>query len=265
MPLADKQKRMEAIAVQNLNISYGRRKNKVNAVSNVSFSFGIGTSFGLVGESGSGKSTVLHSIAGLLEDWSGEILVDGDAQMLHRQTSFYRIVQLVFQDSNAALHPRYTVEELLAEPLLIHKLGKINHRIKIILGEVGLPESILHRFPHQLSGGQRQRVGLARALILEPKLLLLDEPTSGLDTIVQKGIVNLLNRLRAARQLSYLIVSHDIAVISELCDKIGIMRRGQLIEVQNMDDLVGRPDQLAPYTRKLLDAASNFAGETYES
>ena len=98
MPLADKQKRMEAIAVQNLNISYGRRKNKVNAVSNVSFSFGIGTSFGLVGESGSGKSTVLHSIAGLLEDWSGEILVDGDAQMLHRQTSFYRIVQLVFQD-----------------------------------------------------------------------------------------------------------------------------------------------------------------------
>ena len=246
------------LTVKDLDVSYGDGPNKNHAVRKVSFRCGGGVSFGLVGESGSGKSTVLHCISGLIAKWSGTIMVDGKSQSPRRDRTFYKNVQLVFQDSNAALHPRHIVETLLAEPAMIHKLGDVDRRVRVALAEVGLKDSIRYRFPHQLSGGQRQRVGLARALILNPRILLLDEPTAGLDMVAQSNIIKLLNDLRRTHGLSYLIVSHDLAVIAELCEWVGVMKRGQLTDTQLSEHLITRKQNLAPYTRKLVDAASNY-------
>ena len=251
------------IVVRDLSVSYGEIGRKVLAVCGVSFSFGAGISFGLVGQSGSGKSTVLHSIAGLIRDWDGKIEINDQPQERNRDQAFYRNVQLVFQDSNSALHPRHIVETLLAEPLLIHNLEDVNSRVGVALEDVGLEDGIRYRYPHQLSGGQRQRVALARALILEPKILLLDEPTAGLDMLAQDGIIKLLNGLRYRSDLSYLLVSHDIAVITELCDWVGVMQSGRLVDVQRTKRLVAGVDGLAPYTQALIDAASKYIPPGY--
>ena len=246
------------IVVQDLSVSYGETGRRVSAVRGVSFSFGTDISFGLVGQSGSGKSTVLHSIAGLLPNWDGKIEIDDRLHERNHDQAFYRNVQLVFQDSNSALHPRHMVETLLAEPLLIHNLGDVDPRIGGALEDVGLEGAIRYRYPHQLSGGQRQRVALARALILEPKVLLLDEPTAGLDMLAQDSIIKLLNGLRHRGNLSYLLVSHDIAVVTELCDWVGVMQSGRLVDVQRTKRLVAGVDGLAPYTQALIDAASKY-------
>ena len=251
------------IVVHDLSVSYGEIGRKVLAVCGVSFSFGSGISFGLAGQSGSGKSTVLHSISGLIRDWDGKIEINDQPQERNRDQAFYRNVQLVFQDSNSALHPRHMVETLLAEPLLIHNLEDVNSRVGVALEDVGLEDGIRYRYPHQLSGGQRQRVALARALILEPKILLLYEPTAGLDMLAQDGIIKLLNGLRCRGDLSYLLVSHDIAVITELCDWVGVMQSGRLVDVQRTKRLVAGVDDLAPYTQALIDAATKYIPREY--
>src|SRR5262249_15204981 len=149
-------------------------------------------------------------------NWSGDLLIEGERQKPRRTPAFHRLVQMVFQDPYGSLHPRQTVDRALAEPLAIHGVGDIDRRIKMVLEDVGLDASFRYRYPHQLSGGQRQRVAIGRALILEPRLLLLDEPTSALDVSVQAEILNLLMRLRRDRGLTYVLVSHNLAVVAHM-------------------------------------------------
>jgi len=180
------------IILDNLRISFG----DTEVVKGVSFAVAPGECFGIVGESGSGKSTILRALVGLNQAWSGGMTIGGEAQQPVRQKRFYRRVQMVFQDPYGSLHPRQTIDRILSEPLIVHGFLNIEKRISDALSEVGLPQSVRFRFPHQLSGGQRQRVAIARALISEPEILLLDEPTSALDVSVQAEILNLLTDLR---------------------------------------------------------------------
>jgi peptide/nickel transport system ATP-binding protein len=221
------------IEVDELSVRFGRTE----AVKSVSFSVAQGESFGLVGESGSGKSTVLSALSGLNPGWTGRMSVDGEPLSRRRSKDFYRRVQMVFQDPYGSLHPRQTVDRLLSEPLLVHDMDNINRRITRGLDEVALPSSLRFRYPHQLSGGQRQRVAIARALMAEPHVLLLDEPTSALDVSVQAEVLNLLSDLQQARGLTYILVSHNLAVVAHLCARIGVMQSGELVEILSADDL----------------------------
>jgi len=221
------------IAVDALTVRFG----SVEAVKTVSFRLARGEAFGLVGESGSGKSTVLRALAGLNPDWSGRMTLDGALLSPRRNKAFFRQVQMVFQDPYGSLHPRQTVDRALSEPLQVHGIGDIDRHIARGLNEVALPSSIRYRYPHQLSGGQRQRVAIARALMAEPDVLLLDEPTSALDVSVQSEVLNLLADLRAARGLTYIMVSHNLAVVAHLCERIGVMQGGELVETLSADDL----------------------------
>ena len=228
------------------------------AVDDVSFDVAAGESFGLVGESGSGKSTVLRAICGLARRDAGEVRLTGAAAMpVSGSKAFRRQVQKVFQDPYGSLHPRQTVDRILAEPLAIHGLQGAESRIQRALDEVGLGTGFRFRFPHQLSGGQRQRVAIARALILEPQVLLLDEPTSALDASVQAEVLNLLEALRARRGLSFVMVSHDLAVVTHLCQRLLVMRRGQAVEQLAAADLAAHRVQ-ADYTRSLMQASAGF-------
>jgi peptide/nickel transport system ATP-binding protein len=175
-----------------------------------------------------------------------------------RDKAFYRTVQMVFQDPYASLHPRHTVDDTLAEPLAIHGERNAEARILQALREVGLGPSFRFRYPHQLSGGQRQRIAIARALILRPKVLLLDEPTSALDASVQAEILNLLDDLRQQFGLTYVLVSHDLAVVAHLCDRLLVMRNGEAVEETTADAL--RNDRAATdYTRALIRASQGFS------
>lgn len=243
--------------VDDLNVRFGRGADAVNAVRNVSFAVDNGASFGLVGESGSGKSTVLKAIAGLAENWSGTIRVDGEKLGKHRSKRFRREVQVVFQDPYGALHPRHTVDQILKEPLEIHSFDKRSERVVQALDDVGLNQTFRFRFPHQLSGGQRQRVAIARALIIEPRVLLLDEPTSALDVSIQAEILNLLQRLRHERGLTYILVSHNLAVVSHMCATLAVMRAGLVVETLAVSVLRSRTPS-HPYTRQLFDAARGY-------
>jgi peptide/nickel transport system ATP-binding protein len=221
------------IEVAGLHVRFGSNE----AVKAVSFAVRRGESFGLVGESGSGKSTVLRALSGLNPDWTGRMSVDGQELGPRRSREFHRRVQMVFQDPYGSLHPRQTVDRLLSEPLLVHRIDHIERRIMQALNEVALPASVRFRYPHQLSGGQRQRVAIARALMAEPQVLLLDEPTSALDVSVQAEVLNLLADLQRAHGLTYVLVSHNLAVVAHLCDQIGVMQGGQLVEQLSADDL----------------------------
>ncbi len=203
----------------------------------VSFAVARGGSFGVVGESGSGKSTVLRAFSGLNPDWTGKMALDGDELSPRRDKKFFRRVQMVFQDPYGSLHPRQTVDRALSEPLLVHDIPDVERRILRGLAEVALPASVRFRYPHQLSGGQRQRVAIARALMAEPDVLLLDEPTSALDVSVQAEVLNLLTDLQAARNLTYVMVSHNLAVVAHLCPMIGVMQDGKLVEMVSAGDL----------------------------
>ncbi len=209
----------------------------VHAVKGVSFTVPRGSSFGIVGESGSGKSTVLRALAGLITDWTGRMLLDARKLPPVRDKPFFRRVQMVFQDPYGSLHPRQTVDRALSEPLLVHGIGDAETRIVRGLNEVPLPPDVRFRFPHQLSGGQRQRVAIARALMAEPEVLLLDEPTSALDVSVQAEVLNLLGDLQARRNLTYILVSHNLAVVAHLCPMIGVMQEGEMVETLSADDL----------------------------
>ncbi|MCG5242428.1 ABC transporter ATP-binding protein [Azospirillum doebereinerae] len=245
------------IAVENLRVAFGQGADAVLAVDGLSLAVEEGESFGLVGESGSGKSTVLRAVSGLNHDWTGRIAVAGAAQSRQRSKDFFKLCQMVFQDPYGSLHPRHSVDRILAEPIAIHGLGDADRRIDRVLREVGLGPAFRFRYPHQLSGGQRQRVAIARALVLEPRVLLLDEPTSALDVSVQAEILNLLRRLRAEHGLTLVLVSHNLAVVANLCDRLAVMNRGRLVEEMTVDELrQGAARQ--PYTRQLLRASQGY-------
>jgi peptide/nickel transport system ATP-binding protein len=255
------------IEVDRLDVMFGHGRDAIRAVRGASFTVSAGESFGIVGESGSGKSTVLRAICGLNHDWSGSITVGGEAQGPRRTRAFFKSCQMVFQDPYGSLHPRQTVDAILAEPVEIHRLGEGDRRIDRVLREVGLGPSFRFRFPHQLSGGQRQRVAIARALILEPRVLLLDEPTSALDVSVQAEILNLLMRLRRLHGLTYVLVTHNLAVVTHMCERIAVMNRGAVVEETTAARLrAGTPDN--PYTRQLLEASRGYdraAVERYQT
>ena len=240
---------MNAITLSNLDISYGDTK----VVHGVDLAIAQGESFALVGESGSGKSTILRAIAGLAPDWTGGISVMGRVRSHGVDRTVARQVQMVFQDPYGSLHPRKTIDATLSEPLAIHGLSNQDERVEAMLKAVGLDQRFRFRFPHQLSGGQRQRVAIARALMLEPKVLLLDEPTSALDVSVQAEILNLLKRLRREQNLTYLLVTHNLPVVSFLCDRLAVMRHGRIVEVASVDQLK-RGDLEDAYSRELLAA-----------
>lgn len=246
---------MTAVDIQSLNVWFGTDHDRVDAVKDASFSVAQGQSFGLVGESGSGKSTILRAITGLAPTWSGVIKIEGTPLSgAARDRNFFRTVQMVFQDPYASLHPRHTVDQVLSETLQLHGIGDIDNRVVRLLDDVGLGNRFRFRYPHQLSGGQRQRVAIARALAGEPDILLLDEPTSALDVSVQAEILNLLTDLRAEHDLTYVMVSHDLAVIGHMCDQLAVMRHGEIVEIMDVATLrAGAPSH--EYSRELLGAS----------
>jgi peptide/nickel transport system ATP-binding protein len=245
------------IRLENVTVNFGRGAAAITAARDVSFAVSVGEAFGLVGESGSGKSTVLRAIAGLIPHVKGRIVLGGQEMQASRSKAVRKMAQMVFQDPYGSLHPNQTIDRTLRMPVAIHRLGDADDRIDAMLGEVGLKAEHRFRYPHQLSGGQRQRVAIARALILEPAILLLDEPTSALDVSVQAEILNLLVRLQRDRNLTVLMVSHDLAVIAHLCDRIAVMSHGSVVEMTNADGLASG-QVVHPYTRELLRSNRGF-------
>ncbi|WP_227284980.1 ABC transporter ATP-binding protein [Boseongicola sp. H5] len=241
---------MTAISLSHVDIAYDGQR----VVHDVSFEVAAGESFALVGESGSGKSTVLKAIAGLAPEWTGQIEVLGQPGSHRPDRTLARHCQMVFQDPYGSLHPRKTVDAVLSEPLTIHRIGGQDARVEQALADVGLDRRFRFRYPHQLSGGQRQRVAIARALMLEPQVMLLDEPTSALDVSVQAEILNLLKRLRRERGLTYLMVTHNLPVVSFLCERMAVMNKGRIVEIAPATALHDGAFR-DPYTQKLYAAS----------
>jgi len=248
---------MKEMRIENLSVEFGDERNRVRAVDDVSFTIAPGECFGLVGESGCGKSTILRVLAGLNPDYGGTVSLGGQPVPPKRDKSYFKQVQMVFQDPYGSLHPRKTVFSQVSGPILIHELDRAEQRVDEALAAVGLGPSFRFRYPHQLSGGQRQRVAIARALVLEPEVLLLDEPTSALDVSVQAEILNLLADLREEKRLTYLLVSHDLAVITHLCERLAVMDQGRVVEHLAREQLV-RSETEHPSTRRLLEATEEL-------
>lgn len=235
-----------------------RQEGWVKAVDDVSFSIAEGETLGLVGESGCGKSTIGKSIVRLLKPTSGQILFQGKnlAKMSQWRLRRYRPhLQMVFQDPAESLNQRFSVGQIVAEPYAIHKIGTIAQRrewVRQILDRVGLPSTAIDRFPFEFSGGQRQRIGIARALTLNPRLLILDEPVSALDVSVQAQVLNLLLELQEERKLSYLFIAHDLAVVKHISDRVAVMYLGKIVEMASADTIYKHPRHA--YTKALLSA-----------
>ena len=253
-----------AVAVRNLDVYFGAGADRFHAVKNASFTVATGGSFGIVGESGSGKSTVLRTIAGLNEDWTGDVEIEGRPLSHRRDKTLAKRIQMVFQDPYASLHPRQTVDRVLSEPLALHGFDRVEDRIERALADVGLGSGFRFRYPHQLSGGQRQRVAVARALMLEPHILLLDEPTSALDVSVQAEILNLLKDLRSQRDLTFVLVTHDLAVVAHMCEEIAVMQTGRIVETLDVDAM-RRDEPREDYTRALLRASKGYDPELVDA
>lgn len=238
---------------------FARKTQTVRALDGVSFDLNAGSTLGIVGESGSGKSTLARCLMRLEAPTGGQIQYnDFDVAKLDEAglKPIRRDIQIVFQDPWSSLNPRHTVSQIISEPWEIHSgvlpRSKYKARIRELLQLVGLDPNFAHRFPNQFSGGQRQRVSIARALALSPKILILDEAVSALDVSVQAQILNLLADLQKKLNTSYLFISHDLSVVRHLCDRIGVMYMGKLVEVGNTQDIFEAPEH--PYTHALLSA-----------
>ena len=237
---------------------FRRVVGQLKAVDDVSFEIPRGETFGLVGESGCGKSTLGRAILRLHEPSAGQVVLDGtDITALDRRAlvAQRRNMQIIFQDPYASLSPRRTVMQTLLEPMEIHRIGTPDSRrrkVRELLDIVGMSADILHRYPHEFSGGQRQRIGIARALTLDPKFIVADEAVSALDVSVQSQVLNLIARLQRELHISFLFISHDLAVVQHISHQVGVMYLGRLVEIAPAVDLYRDPRH--PYTRALLSA-----------
>lgn len=230
-----------------------QKPTRFTAVNNVSLRIKPGEVVGLVGESGCGKSTLAKIILGLLAPSEGDVLLDGKAVDLKARHALARQIQPIFQDPYSSLNPRKRIEDIIALPLRLHSIGTRSEQlqqVREIAERVGLPLRLLRQFPGQLSGGQRQRVAIARALILRPRILVCDEPTSALDVSVQAQILNLLNELKQELGLTYLFISHNLAVVEHLSDRVAVMNRGEIVEEGNCEQIFYHPQH--SYTQALL-------------
>ncbi len=239
-------------------------RQTLTAVADVTFSIAKGETFALVGESGSGKSTIAKVIVGLLEPTQGSVTIDGismsDPAALDQRQQLRRRIQMIFQDPFASLNPRWRVKSIVAEPLrafgLMSDAATIDARVAELLRLVGLSADDANKYPHEFSGGQRQRVAIARALAADPEFLVCDEPTSALDVSVQAQILNLMRDLQDRLGLTYLLISHNLAVVRHMATRIGVLYLGRLVEVAAPDELFELPQH--PYTRLLLDAVPDI-------
>ena len=253
------------LSVKDMKIYYpvaGKKfgsREYVKAVDGVSFEVHSGEVFGIVGESGCGKSTLGRGICRLEKPTSGTVILDGEDISTYTDTQMRPVrkkVQMVFQDPYASLNPRMSVFDIIAEPLIIHHLAKdkkdLEDQVLRLLRTVGLDDYHADRYPHEFSGGQRQRIGIARALAVQPKLIIADEPVSALDVSIQAQVLNLMNRLKREFQLTYIFVAHDLSVVEHISDRVGVMYLGNFVEVGNKEHLYSNP--LHPYTQALLSA-----------
>ena len=230
----------------------------VKAVDDISFQIAAGSTFGLVGESGSGKTTAARTIARLIGATGGKVDFNGENILSLRQSELRKIrkdISMVFQDPYSSLNPRMTVGTIVGEPLKIHKIAtgaELSERVAALLEKVGLSASHINRYPHEFSGGQRQRIGIARALALEPKLVICDEPVSALDVSIQSQILNLLKDLQEQFNLTYLFIAHDLSVVEFISDIVAVMYLGKIVEIAPSAVLYENP--LHPYTKLLLSA-----------
>jgi len=237
---------------------FSKQKGTVFAVNGVSFHLNRNTSLGLVGESGSGKTTVGKCLIRLIEPTEGSIEFDGkDICKLNREElrSLKREMQMIFQDPYASLDPRITVGGIVGEGLTIHKVARGSERrdrVAELLRKVGIMPEYMRQYPHELSGGQRQRIGIARALTLNPKLIIADEPVSALDVSIQAQVINLMMELQEEYKLSYIIIAHDLAVVQHMCDRIAVMYLGKIVEAAEKDTFYDSP--LHPYSKSLISA-----------
>lgn len=246
------------VEVNNLVKYFGTGQSTVKAVDDISFDIKYGETLGFVGESGCGKSTLGRTLMRLYEATEGEVIFEGKDihQMSRKQLKpIRREIQMIFQDPYASLNPRMTVEEIIGESIDIHRLAhgeKKKERIRELLELVGLRASHMNRYPHEFSGGQCQRIGIARALAVEPKMIVCDEPISALDVSVQAQVINLLQKLQKEMGLTYMFIAHDLSMVKHISDRVAVMYLGKVVELAESEELYENP--LHPYTKSLLSS-----------